>query len=92
MIRSRLSALLSEGLAAAQAAGAVGVTPAVEFNLERRDDELAHYSSSEALRLARIVGAPPRTIAEAIVANLPAVADRQPGRNRRPGVYQLLGR
>ena len=72
MIRSRLSALLSEGLVAAQAAGAVGATPAVNFNLERRDDELAHYSSSEALRLARIVGAPPRRIAEAIVANLPA--------------------
>ncbi len=72
MIRSRLSALLSEGLVAAQAAGAVGATPEVNFNLERRDDELAHYSSSEALRLARIVGAPPRRIAEAIVANLPA--------------------
>ena len=71
MIRSRLSALLSEGLAAAQAAGAVAATPAVTFTLERRDDDLAHYSSSEALRLARIVGAPPRTIAEAIVAHLP---------------------
>ena len=72
MIRSRLSALLSDGLAAAQAAGAVGATPEVTFALERRDDELAHYSSSEALRLARIVGAPPRAIAEAIVAHLPA--------------------
>ena len=72
MIRSRLSALLSEGLAAAQAAGAVAATPDVTFALERRDDDLAHYSSSEALRLARIVGAPPRTIAEAIVSHLPS--------------------
>lgn len=72
MIRSRLSALLSQGLAAAQAAGAVGATPEVDFALERRDDDLAHYSSSEALRLARIVGAPPRTIADAIVAHVPA--------------------
>lgn len=71
MIRSRLSALLSEGLSAAQAAGAVAATPAVTFTLERRDDDLAHYSSSEALRLARIVGAPPRKIAEAVVAHLP---------------------
>lgn len=75
MIRSRLSALLSEGLSAAQAAGAVAATPAVTFTLERRDDDLAHYSSSEALRLARIVGAPPRTIAEAIVAHLPSAAE-----------------
>ena len=72
MIRDRLSALLSEGLAAAQAAGAVAATPQVTFALERRDDDLAHYSSSEALRLARIVGAPPRKIADAIVAHLPA--------------------
>ena len=72
MIRDRLSALLSEGLAAAQAAGAVAATPRVTFTLERRDDDLAHYSSSEALRLARIVGAPPRQIADAIVAHLPA--------------------
>lgn len=72
MIRSRLSALLSKGLAAAQAAGTVAATPHVTFTLERRDDDLAHYSSSEALRLARIVGAPPRTIAEAIVKHLPA--------------------
>ena len=72
MIRDRLSALLSEGLAAAQAAGAVAATPRVTFALERRDDDLAHYSSSEALRLARIVGAPPRKIADAIVAHLPA--------------------
>ena len=71
MIRDRLSALLSEGLAAAQAAGAVAATPRVTFALERRDDDLAHYSSSEALRLARIVGAPPRKIADAIVAHLP---------------------
>lgn len=71
MIRSRLSALLSEGLSAAQAAGKISATPPVTFTLERRDDDLAHYSSSEALRLARIVGAPPRTIAEAIVAHLP---------------------
>ena len=72
MIRDRLSALLSEGLAAAQAAGSVAATPRVTFALERRDDDLAHYSSSEALRLARIVGAPPRKIADAIVAHLPA--------------------
>ena len=72
MIRDRLSALLSQGLAAAQAAGAVAATPRVTFALERRDDDLAHYSSSEALRLARIVGAPPRKIADAIVAHLPA--------------------
>ena len=72
MIRSRLSVLLSEGLSAAQAAGAIAATPAVTFTLERRDDDLAHYSSSEALRLARIVGAPPRKIAEAIVAHLPS--------------------
>ena len=72
MIRSRLSALLSEGLSAAQAAGAVSATPDVAFTLERRDDDLAHYSSSEALRLARIVGAPPRAIAAAIVAHLPS--------------------
>ena len=72
MIRDRLSALLSDGLAAAQAAGAVAATPRVTFALERRDDDLAHYSSSEALRLARIVGAPPRKIADAIVAHLPA--------------------
>ena len=72
MIRDRLSALLSGGLAAAQAAGAVAATPQVTFALERRDDDLAHYSSSEALRLARIVGAPPRKIADAIVAHLPA--------------------
>ena len=71
MIRDRLSALLSQGLAAAQAAGAVAATPRVTFALERRDDDLAHYSSSEALRLARIVGAPPRKIADAIVAHLP---------------------
>ena len=71
MIRSRLSALLSDGLSAAQAAGAVAATPPVTFTLERRDDDLAHYSSSEALRLARIVGAPPRAIAESIVAHLP---------------------
>ena len=71
MIRSRLSALLSQGLSAAQAAGAIAATPHVTFSLERRDDDLAHYSSSEALRLARIVGAPPRAIAEAIVAHLP---------------------
>lgn len=71
MIRSRLSALLSQGLSAAQAAGAIAATPPVTFTLERREDDLAHYSSSEALRLARIVGAPPRTIAEAIVAHLP---------------------
>lgn len=71
MIRSRLSALLSQGLSAAQAAGAIAATPPVSFSLERREDDLAHYSSSEALRLARIVGAPPRTIAEAIVAHLP---------------------
>ena len=72
MIRDRLSALLSEGLAAAQATGAVAATPRVTFALERRDDDLAHYSSSEALRLARIVGAAPRKIADAIVAHLPA--------------------
>ena len=72
MIRSRLSVLLSEGLSAAQAAGAIAATPALTFTLERRDDDLAHYSSSEALRLARIVGAPPRKIAEAIVAHLPS--------------------
>jgi arginyl-tRNA synthetase len=72
MIRSRLSALLSEALAAAQAAEAVAATPDVSFSLERRDDDLAHYSSSEALRLARIVGAPPRQIADAIVSHLPA--------------------
>ena len=74
MIRSRLSALLSDGLSAAQAAGAVAATPPVTFTLERRDDDLAHYSSSEALRLARIVGASPRAIAEAIVAHLPPLA------------------
>ncbi len=75
MIRSRLSALLAEGLSAAQAAGAIAATPPVTFTLERREDDLAHYSSSEALRLARIVGAPPRTIAEAIVAHLPPASE-----------------
>ncbi len=75
MIRSRLAALLSEGLSAAQAAGAIAATPPVTFSLERREDDLAHYSSSEALRLARIVGAPPRTIAEAIVAHLPSAPE-----------------
>jgi len=72
MIRNRLSALLSEGLAAAQAAGAVAASPPVAFTLERRDDDLAHYSSSEALRLARIVRMPPSTIAKAIVDHLPS--------------------
>ncbi|MCY3957611.1 MAG: arginine--tRNA ligase [Chloroflexi bacterium] len=75
MLRSRLSALLSQGLSAAQAAGAVAATPPVTFTLERREDDLAHYSSSEALRLARIVGAPPRAIAQAIVAHLPPAAE-----------------
>ncbi len=71
MIGNRLSALLAEGLSAAQAAGEVGAAPAVAFAVERRDDELADYSSAEALRLARIVRAPPRAIAEAILAHLP---------------------
>ena len=72
MIRSELSALLAEGLSAAQSAGAVATSPAVAFTVERREDNLADYSSSESMRLARVLGAAPREIADAIVSHLPA--------------------
>lgn len=71
MIRSELSALLAEGLSAAQSAGAVATSPAVTFSVERREDNLADYSSSEPMRLARVLDGAPRDIADAIVSHLP---------------------
>ncbi len=70
-IRNELSAFLAESLRAAQAAGEVASVPAATFEVERRGDELGHYSSAEAMRLARVASTAPREIADAIVAHVP---------------------
>ena len=72
MIRDELSALLSQALEAAQESGGLPSVPTGAVAIERRGDELADYSSAEAMRLARTLKMPPRAVAEAIVARAAA--------------------
>ena len=89
MIRSDLSALLAEGLSAAQAAGDIAKSPSVTFAVERREDDLADYSSSEPMRLARVLGAAPRDIADAIVKHLPHSPSVRTAEVAGPGFINL---
>ena len=90
MIEDQLSELVAAGVAAAAAAnGWTADDRRVELERPRRKG-FGDFSTNVALALASQVGAPPREVAEAIVANLPEAPFLEKAEVAGPGFVNLF--
>ena len=90
MIEDQLRAWLGDGLrTAAPGLGLDGDLPEPELQEPRQKDH-GDFATNVALALAKRAGAPPRKVAEALVARPRAGGVRREGRGRRAGVHQRM--
>lgn len=87
----KIEELVRAALAAAQEAGDLSAFELDDCAIERpADTSHGEWTSTMALKSAKLAHCAPRKIAEAIVAHMPGGPRDREGRDRRPRLHQLL--
>lgn len=87
----KIEELVCAALAAAQEAGDLSAFELDDCAIERpADTSHGEWTSTMALKSAKLAHCAPRKIAEAVVAHMPGGSRDREGRDRRPWLHQLL--